>query len=142
MRKLDTIIEALNYVGHEGQFGPLHNSVILDFFKSFGFGGIKNDETPWCSAFVGSVLSRMGIQTNANLLAISWLRALPKTDNPRMGDICVLWRDNINGPFGHVGFFIRKDEKFVYLLGGNQGNKVGIDKFPISRVLGYVVAIV
>jgi len=142
MRKLDTIIEALNYVGHEAQFGPLHNSVILDFFKSFGFGGIKNDETAWCSAFVGSVLSRMGLRTNANLLARSWLNALPKTDSPRMGDICILWRDKKDGIFGHVGFFIRKDDNFVYLLGGNQGNKVGIDKFPISRVLGYVVAIV
>lgn len=141
MKPQDTIIEGLKYVGQEALFGVNHNTAIVDFFAKFGFSGIKNDETPWCSAFVGSVLSSLGIRTNANLLARSWLRALPTTSRPRLGDICVLWRGQKEGIYGHVGFYIRNDDKFVYLLGGNQGGKVSIDKFDKSRVLGYVVAI-
>jgi hypothetical protein len=43
--------------------GPRHNPLILQFWKGIKRGGIKDDETPWCAAFVGAMLERAGIKS-------------------------------------------------------------------------------
>jgi hypothetical protein len=38
---------------------------------------------------------------------------------------------------GHVGFYVRETAKYVYVLGGNQSNKVTIAGFDKARIIAY-----
>lgn len=38
---------------------------------------------------------------------------------------------------GHVGFYVRETDKYVYILGGNQGNKVSIAGYDKGRIIAY-----
>jgi hypothetical protein len=53
------------------------------------------------------------------------------------GDIVVFWRESIKSWKGHVGFYIREKDGWIYTLGGNQANQVKISAYPKSRVLSY-----
>lgn len=57
------VIEARKYIGERELKGPKHNSLILQMWRDIKRGGIKDDETPWCAAFVGAVLERCGIKS-------------------------------------------------------------------------------
>jgi len=72
------------------------------------------------------------------LNARSWLNVGKETDSPEQGDIVVLWRGDRDGWKGHVGFYVRESEKNIYMLGGNQGNRVQIAPYPKSRLLKYI----
>ena len=92
--------------------------------------------TPWCAAFVNKSLEMAGIPGTDSLLARSFLNYGVPTDNPQMGDLVVFKR---GGPSwqGHVGFYVDEDETKIYVLGGNQGNKVSIRGYPKKDFLGY-----
>ena len=53
-----------------------HNKVIVDFFDQVGHGWVKDDETAWCSAFVGAVFAEVGIKGTENLAASRILEEL------------------------------------------------------------------
>lgn len=124
------------------------NPRIIEYWKIFKMGGIKNERVPWCSAFVGAALESVGIKTSSDHSVYAkrtkdssqyWLhwsfgRALEK---PAYGCIAVMERHG----GGHVGFVIgqTKDGEHLILLGGNQGNAVSIAKFPINKFTGYVM---
>jgi hypothetical protein len=38
---------------------------------------------------------------------------------------------------GHVGFYVRETAKYVYVLGGNQSNKVSIAGYDKARIIAY-----
>lgn len=38
---------------------------------------------------------------------------------------------------GHVGFYVRETDKYVYILGGNQSNKVSIAGYDKGRIIAY-----
>jgi len=117
--------------------GAKHNSRVVSFFNEIGFKNIQNDETPWCSAFVNWVCMKANVETSNKLNARSWLNVGDSIETPRKGDIVVLWRDKPNSWKGHVGFFIKETEKHVYILGGNQSNRVNITSYPKYRLLDY-----
>jgi hypothetical protein len=48
-----------------------------------------------------------------------------------------LYRDDPSSWKGHVGFYLRHDEIYVYLLGGNQLEQVREHVYPIGSVLSY-----
>lgn len=106
---------------------------------------IQHDETPWCSAFVNTIHFLLGLPRTGSLAARSWLRIGESVEliDAKKGDVVILQRGNgvqpgpeqIFAP-GHVAFFDHRDGTFVYLLGGNQGNKVSIGQFPLYRILG------
>ena len=121
--------------------GKRHNPVILEYFDHVGHGWVKDDETPWCAAFVGAALEQVGIKSTGSLAARSYLKWGKPVDKPSYGDIVVLWRGKKNGWQGHVGFFIKEIDGYVYLLGGNQRNAVNVSRYPKSRVLGYRTAV-
>jgi uncharacterized protein (TIGR02594 family) len=70
-------------------------------------------------------------------VAKSWLGVGRPVDQPHLGDVVVLWREHPKSWKGHVGLFIRQTPNWVYLLGGNQGNRVSIQAYRRHRVLGY-----
>jgi uncharacterized protein (TIGR02594 family) len=128
---------ALMHYGLKEIPGVENNPEILGFFKDIGHQWVQNDETAWCSAFLNAIAKRTGYQRSNRLDARSWSYVGKDTQIPEIGDIVILWRDNPNSWKGHVGLFINKDDKYVYVLGGNQNNSVCISPYPIKRVLRY-----
>lgn len=119
--------------------GREHNPEILRYFRECGFNEKWiTDETAWCSAFMNWIMKKTGRSYTSELTARSWLNIGESTSAPILGDIVVLWRDSIDSWKGHVGLYIRDNgSTHVYILGGNQKNKVQIRAYAKSRVLGY-----
>ncbi|CAL2105483.1 conserved hypothetical protein [Tenacibaculum sp. 190524A02b] len=129
---------ALSQYGVEEIKGKKDNPQIVKYFTEIGFNGEKlKDETAWCSAFANWVAKKAGKVISGKLNARSWLKVGAIVNNPIIGDVVILWRESPKSWKGHVGFFIKETSRYVYLLGGNQGNKVSIAKYPKNRVLGY-----
>jgi len=133
---------ARKYLGQKEIKGPHHNPHVLKWWKSIG-APFKDDETPWCGAFVGGVLAEVGIKPVASgASARAWLKLPVKIDKPAVGCVVVFWRGSKNGASGHVGFVVGKDQKGnLMVLGGNQSDAINIKPFAMSgpndRVLGY-----
>lgn len=128
---------ALSKYGLEETPGKLDNSEILAMAKEAGFKNYKHDATAWCSVFASWVAHKAGYKRPIKIKSRSWLKYGISVKQPKLGDVVVLWRGSPSGSLGHVGFFISKREGTVYLIGGNQSNKVSILSFPLTRVLGY-----
>jgi uncharacterized protein (TIGR02594 family) len=101
--------------------------------------------TEWCAAFVNSVLEESGIVSNKDhkypLTArafLDWGNKVNKEDI-QPGDIVIFPRGN-QGWQGHVGFYISTIElngiEYYAILGGNQNDKVSIDRYRSSAALG------
>lgn len=129
---------ALTQFGVKEVVGRQDNPQILKYFNDLGFDGTAlKDETAWCSAFVNWVCKNSGLDYTKKLNARSWLEVGEEVDTPEIGDVVVLWRVSPDSWKGHVGFFIRETENFIYILGGNQANQVKISEYPKNRLLSY-----
>jgi uncharacterized protein (TIGR02594 family) len=128
------LVEAYNFIGLAEIKGPVHKEEILQFWKDIKRGGIKNDETPWCAAFVGAMLERAGIHSTRYESASSysvWGIRLPA---PKPGCIVVFKRSG----GGHVGFVVGiTDKGLLQVLGGNQSDAVNIKEFTTDKVVAY-----
>ncbi len=96
-----------------------------------------DDKANWCSSFVQWTLASIGIAGTGSALARSWLAWGEPLDEPRVGCIAVLWRDDPQSWKGHVGFFLRFDGDDVVLLGGNQLEAVREHRYPRGQVLAW-----
>lgn len=136
---MDSVINiALKEYGVKEYAGSVHNNPkILKYFEYIGHSWVKNDETAWCSAFVNYVCKKAGYQYSTKLNARSWLTVGSPVDVPRVGDVVVLWREKPDSWKGHVGFFVNADKDKIYILGGNQNNRVCIAAYPKNRLLSY-----
>lgn len=130
---------AIKEKGIEEVPGPGDNPRIVEYLKSTSLGAPdnRNDETPWCSAFVNWCVEQAGLKGTNSAWARSWLEWGREQDigDSWVGCICVLSR----GDGGHVGFLVAYNDDQVKLLGGNQGNAVSEAWFSMDRVLGYRV---
>jgi uncharacterized protein (TIGR02594 family) len=133
----DLIKVALSEYGLKEVAGSGNNPEILQMAKDCGFVDYVADSTAWCSLFANWVCLKAGYERSKSLAARSWLTVGQPVDNAEDADIVVFWRDDPNGPFGHVGFPIKRDNAFQYTLAGNQGDMVNIEGFGLSRILGY-----
>jgi len=126
--------------------GAVHNSTVLAMLQLVD-RSVHADETPWCSAFVNYVLWILEGPRSRSLAARSWLKVglpIPITEARPGFDVVVLKRGgNAPGPEvldapGHVGFFVRllAAPDRVQVFGGNQGDQVCVQEFPLERVLG------
>ena len=133
------ILEAAGgYLGIEEWPGARHNPMIAKFTNDAGHPQVRDDETPWCAAFVGAVLAQLEVLPSGSLAArsyLSWGRDVEIAD-AEPGDVVVLWRGSPGSNQGHVGFLVRFERDRVILRGGNQGNRVSDASFPMKRVLG------
>lgn len=127
---------ALSQVGIKEIVGKRHNPEVLKFFATIG-EWVKDDETAWCSAFVNWVMIKAGKEYSGKLNARSWLNVGVKVDNPLVGDVVVLWRESPSSWKGHVGFFVREQGNFIYILGGNQNNQVCVQAYQKNKLLEY-----
>lgn len=130
--------KARAYIGTAEIKGPKHNGKIIGWWKALK-AAFRDDETPWCGAFVGGVIAESGIPTGkGSASARSWLGFGRVINRPALGCVVVFWRGSKTGWSGHVGFIVGKDQKGnIMVLGGNQGDAVNIKPFSTDRVLGY-----
>ena len=132
--------KAMEYIGLREIAGIKHAPLIVRMWSRIKMAGIKDDETPWCAAFVGSCLEENNIKSTRTGWALDYAKWGQKLDYPAQGAIAYKKRVNSAGKVigGHVAFVAGQDEiGRVMLLGGNQGNKVGIDPFGVSGIMGY-----
>ena len=89
--------------------------------------------TPWCAAFVNTILEKIGVKGSGSLTAMSFASYGKVTKEPKQGDIVVMKT--------HVGFFDSYEYvngvKYVRVLGGNQAKMVKVAHYPASRVISY-----
>lgn len=114
--------------------GEKHNARILAYHATTTLRA-HDDETPWCSSFVNYCIETGGGVGTKSAAALSWSYWGREVD-PRdviPGDVCVLSR--VGGH--HVGFVVAVVDAWVLLLGGNQGNRVSVAPFPLTRVVGF-----
>lgn len=126
---------ALQEFGQAERTGS-ENPRIVEYHRSVD-SSVSTDEVPWCASFVGWVLTKAGHAGTRSRLArsyLSWGRSTP----PRFGAVVVLSRGS-SSTQGHVGFLVASsdDHSTIYVLGGNQGDRVSVAPFAASSVLGY-----
>lgn len=126
---------AESYIGVKEIKGVNHHPAIVRMWKWIKRGGIKNDEVPWCSAFVGACLEQVDIRSSRFESARSYLKWGKRLLTPAVGCIVVFKRGSWQG---HVGFVIGQDDKGrLLVLGGNQNDEVNVRAFDRQRVLDY-----
>lgn len=134
MAELAWLAEGRKFIGLTEIKGPKHNPEILQMWKDIKRGGIKDDETPWCAAFVGAMLERVGIKSSRFESAKSYLSWGDSIPMPVYGCVAVFTREG----GGHVGFVVGQAANGdLLILGGNQSDAVNIKAFKKDRVSGY-----
>jgi len=134
MQEQSWITEARKHIGLTEVKGPQHSPEILQMWRDIKRGGIKDDETPWCAAFVGAMLERVGVRSSRFERARSYLDWGQQLGLPVPGCIVVFTRQG----GGHVGFAVGRDKAGnLLILGGNQSDAVNIKAFSVGRVSGY-----
>jgi uncharacterized protein (TIGR02594 family) len=130
-----------------GEFhGDEDHPAIQWWLMNAGQGRHAHDEIPWCGAFVHHPAWELDLpRPRFPARARSWLTVgtpIDLAEAVRGFDIVVLKRGGGNQPGpevldapGHVGFYHGQDHD-VWLLSGNQMNRVTIAPFPVERVLG------
>lgn len=112
------------------------NPRIVEYHSGTNIEGY-DDKVSWCSSFVNWSLSQVGIKGTSSALARSWLDWGFPLDEPVVGCIVVLWRDDPDSWKGHVGFFLKIEGESIFLLGGNQLEEARVHSYPASSVLAY-----
>ena len=120
--------------GQRERPGSATNPAIAAYFRDAGHPEVRDDETAWCSAFVGAVLERSGHRGTRSLMARSYLKWGIEADTTTLGAVAVLSRGS-NPVLGHVGFLIGHTPSKVILLGGNQSNAVTVEAYDRQRLL-------
>lgn len=118
--------------------GPESNPRIQEYYASVGHTWVKDDsKQPWCGYFLAFLFQDRALPDEP-WRARAWATWGDELSKPVPGAIGVMGRTD-NPALGHVFLFVQfsKDGKFVYGLGGNQGNKVCIERFPTSKVIAW-----
>ncbi|WP_394203296.1 TIGR02594 family protein [Shewanella waksmanii] len=110
--------------------GAVANPRILEYFKASKFWGTDDSggENAWCGSFVAWVMQQNGYTPVSNAFrAKSWIDFGQKITEPVYGAIGIKSRQG----GGHVAFVAGQsaDGQSLYMLGGNQANKVQISKY-------------
>ena len=122
------IVEAEKLLGQKEIRGSQHNTEIVKLFKDSGNAGVTRDEVAWCAAYVGATLRRAGYLSTGSLAARSYEQYGKTLPGPQKYCIGVMKQVN-SGWRGHVGYVVDFNDKYVWMLGGNQSNRVKITRY-------------
>lgn len=92
----------------------------------------------WCGLFLYHCLKTAYPDTRTPFLpmrARPWLGYGSKTQ-PQVGALMLFWLGYPNSPFGHSGLYWGEDAEAFHVLGGNQRNRVRIQRVGRQRLLG------
>jgi uncharacterized protein (TIGR02594 family) len=116
--------------------GSQHNPRILEYHSTVT-GGFDANEVPWCSSFVNWCMEQAGLRGTDSASARSWETWGKRLATPEVGAVTVFFRNGLASGEGHVGFYVKQSDGMISVLGGNQGNRISIDKYPEARLLGF-----
>lgn len=127
-------------LGQNEVSGTKANPRILSYFKSSKFWGTDDSgaANAWCASFVAWVMQQHGYQPPKNAFrAKAWIDFGKKITEPVYGAIGIKSRKG----GGHVAFVVgtSSDQKFLYMLGGNQDNEVNISRYSRAAWDTFVV---
>lgn len=127
------MITAMNEIGQKEIPGPIKaNPRVMEYHKAARATWIKGDSEKgeaWCASFISWVMRQHGYMPPKEAYrAKSWKDFGRSVTKPTYGVIAVKKR---GGGSGHVAFVVGKsqDGKSLYMLGGNQKDKVQISKY-------------
>lgn len=135
---LPWIKAAKKYIGVKEIPGSVSEEHIAKWLEAVKAG--RQDETPWCAAFVNGILKECGRKGTGKANARSFLACGESLGGKfKPGAIVVFWRGDKNGWMGHVGFAvdITPNGSSVQVLGGNQGDKVSMEWMSTKKILGF-----
>lgn len=108
---------------------------VLEYLAT-GPNKYSKDSIAWCSTFPMWVFRQAGIAVPVTVTesARSWLGFGVSIANGRYGSVAVFSRSGGN----HVGFFVDEDPYNIYLLGGNQSDRVSVCRYSKANLIGNV----
>jgi uncharacterized protein (TIGR02594 family) len=120
------IVLAQSKIGLKEIKGKTNNPYIVQMWTKIKAPWFKDDETPWCAAFVGSILEAAGVQSTRNARALSYETWGTQLKKPAFGCIATVEREG----GGHVFFIvgITPSGRLVG-IGGNQNDSVCLAAF-------------
>lgn len=124
------------YYGLSEVPGERSNPIIMEMARSLGLA-YPDDSTSWCALFAGFVLKKSECEYVASLVARDFLQVGLPSPEPVFGALAIFWRESPTSWKGHVGFVLSVSASHIYVLGGNQSNKVRVSPYPKSQLLGY-----
>lgn len=138
---------ALSMIGVYEAAGDADNPQIREFHAATK-GGEAPDSVPWCSSFQNWCFLKRGVVGTRTKRARDWVERVPpgfrafhthgSLAGVEVGDVVVLRRGD-NPSQGHVTQFLGfAAHKGFMGLGGNQGNEVSVERYLVSRVVGFV----
>jgi uncharacterized protein (TIGR02594 family) len=134
----DLLSAGLDWYGESEYPGAKSNPRILSMLKDEGVNWTEDDsKVAWCSIWLNHICRKGRFERSGSYTARSWLEVGEEVKTPMIGDIVVFWRGRPDSWMGHVGIYIREDEDLIWVLGGNQENRVGINAYPKRRLLQY-----
>lgn len=143
MRSLNTFsaVDSVNDDGepYNAEWSTRANPLIVAFFlqaTDFDPDDIRGDQTPWCAAFVNWCLMRSGKRGTRSASSGSFRCVGNETPEPTTGDIAVfknVGEDEACRGSGHVAFHVRNAGADIYVLGGNQSNRIKVSKYAIDE---------
>ncbi|MFM8374796.1 MAG: TIGR02594 family protein [Phenylobacterium sp.] len=112
--------------------GPGNTPKILQWAQETGLAAdYRADSIPWCGLFMAHVAMVAGREAPPSpLWALSWARFGVEGGQPELGDVLVFQRPG----GGHVGLYVGEDSRCYHVLGGNQGDRVGITRIARERL--------
>lgn len=116
-----------------------NNPTILGWGREVGVKRLgmlySKDSVPWCGLFLSVCAVRAGYEPPPiSIRALSWAAfgspVMRPGEEPKLGDILVFTRKG----GGHVGIYVGEDDKAYHVLGGNQKDRVWIDRISKERI--------
>lgn len=108
---------------------------VLDYRKLAGVALTGDDsDVPWCRILVGAAFRNIGLPIAASALArsIESDQNFVRLNGPALGAVAVFWRNSPRSGLGHVGFYRAETKTHIYVLGGNEGDRVDVAPFPAA----------
>lgn len=141
---------AMRYVGEiKERPGNMDHPFILWCLEATPLAGPQHDEIPWCSAFMSRLAWELRLPRSKRANARSWLDVgiSLELEQATPGYVVAIFKRGTNPAQGHVGAFAgvtwaNEDENpamlqhMIRVVGGNQGNGVGVGLYPVQDLIG------
>lgn len=128
---------ALAEIGVVEDTRPGKSLARIEDYHAVTYAGRAPDDVSWCSSYLCYAFETAGIKSTKSKTAASWA-TWGVAVTPRQFAVCVFGKkDKDAGGSGHVGICLGISGTELYLLGGNQTNKVSIATRKTADVVAW-----
>lgn len=134
---------ALGEIGIVEDVRPGRSTARIEQYHAATAAGVAPDDVAWCASYVGWCLEQAGIRSTRSKTAASYATwgvpcVAPGLRGPHfaIGSVVVFGKRDADAVgSGHVGFCMGRSGAELYLLGGNQQNRVSIATRKVADVV-------